>query len=262
MGVCRVQDISFIEPQSIEGFWDEKITYTIAVPGHAFPLGGSIKVDMRYMPLLKGLFAETMKVQLIETHSIYPRSGFQGRMQRTRESIVVEDVAKFKEFEDNFDLENDDQWRRISHSIVIPKFLGKCRPTSRSSILEVIHSLKLSIRLRNPNGKYSEISAVFHLNLCPTSGLGIDQSCQSNIFVRIQPPPAYTDYIRDQPYFDSVSPSVSRASSSSDLSCPFDTLGEYPSWPASLEDISRVPCYEEAVLSGTSGNEYSPLYSV
>ncbi|KAJ5656550.1 hypothetical protein N7507_008500 [Penicillium longicatenatum] len=159
MDVSRMQDIfSFIEPQGIEGFWDEKITYHITVPGHAFPLGCPIQVYMRYIPLLKGLFAEKMKVQLLETHSISQRTGLQPPVRRTRETVVAEDLAEFEEFEENLSIEIDgDQWRNITHTIYMPNSLAACRPTSRSSVLEVTHALKVSVRLRNPNGKYSEV---------------------------------------------------------------------------------------------------------
>ncbi|KAJ6102391.1 hypothetical protein N7486_004818 [Penicillium sp. IBT 16267x] len=159
MNVSRIQDIfSFIEPQGIEGFWDEKITYHVTVPGHALPLGCPIEVYMRYIPLVKGLFAETMKVQLIEAHSICPRAGLQGAICRTREAVVAEDLAEFEEFDENLSLEADgERWRNITHTIFMPKSLEACRPTSRSSVLEVTHSLKVSIRLRNPSGKYSEV---------------------------------------------------------------------------------------------------------
>lgn len=113
---------------------------------------------MRYIPLLKGLFAETMKVQLIEGHSILNRAELQPATCWTRETVVAEDIAQFEEFEENLSLEADgDQWRNITHTLFMPKSLEACRPTSRSSVLEVTHSLKVVIRLRNPSGKYSEV---------------------------------------------------------------------------------------------------------
>lgn len=110
---------------------------------------------MRYIPLLKGLFAETMKVQLIEAHSIFQR--FPAR-RRTREVVVAEDLAEFEELEENLSLEADGyQWRNLTHTIFVPDSLEACRPSSRSSVLQVTHSLQVSIRLRNPSGKYSEV---------------------------------------------------------------------------------------------------------
>lgn len=113
---------------------------------------------MKYIPLLKGLFAETMKMQLIETHSICQRAGLQGVIRRTREAVVAEDLAEFQEFGESLSLEaNGEDWRNITHTMFLPKSLEACRPTNRSSVLEVTHSLKVSIRLRNPSGKYSEV---------------------------------------------------------------------------------------------------------
>jgi len=113
---------------------------------------------MRYIPRSKGLFAETMKVQLIEAHSILERAGLQPATRRTRETVVAEDIAQFEEFEEHLSLEAEgDQWCNITHTISTPKSFEACRPTSRSSILEVTHSLEVSIRLRNPSGKYSEV---------------------------------------------------------------------------------------------------------
>lgn len=113
---------------------------------------------MRYIPLLKGLFAETMKVQLIEVHSIFQRFGLEPARRRTREVVVVEDLAEFEELEENLSLEADGyQWRNLTHTIFMPDSLEACRPSSRSSVLQVTHSLRVSIRLRNTSGKYSEV---------------------------------------------------------------------------------------------------------
>jgi hypothetical protein len=113
---------------------------------------------MRYIPLLKGLFAEKMKVQLLEAHTISQRTGLQAPLRRTRETVVAEDLAEFEAFEENPSLEIDgNQWRSITHTIYMPNSLEACRPTSRSSVLEVTHALRVSVRLRNPNGKYSEV---------------------------------------------------------------------------------------------------------
>ncbi|KAJ6005708.1 hypothetical protein N7451_003652 [Penicillium sp. IBT 35674x] len=264
LNVSRMQDIfSFMEPQGIEGFWDKKITYHVTVPGHAVPLGCPVKVDMRYIPLLKGLFAETMKVKLIEEHSIFQRFGLQPAIRQTREVVVAEDLAEFEEFEENLSLEADgDQWRNITHTISMPKSLKSCRPTSRSSVLEVTHSLKVSIRLRNPSGKYSEISTAFPLILCPVPGSSLHQSSQSDMFLSsIQPPPAYVDHVRDQLYLEYESRCMSRTTTRSESTCPSRSLGQNFSWQGSLDDISQTPCYETAVLSGTPRQECSPSYA-
>ncbi|KAJ5803131.1 uncharacterized protein N7503_005581 [Penicillium pulvis] len=228
MNASKLQDVfSFMEPQGIEGFWDEKITYHITVPGHALPLGCPIKVDMRYIPLLKGLFAETMKVRLIEAHSIFQRFGLQPAIRRTRETVVAEDLAEFGQFEEHLSLEADGyQWRNITHTIFMPMSLKACRPTSRSSVLEVTHSLKVSIRLRNPSGKYSEISTIFPLILCPVPGSNLHQSSQSDMFLSsIQPPPAYVDHVRDQLYLEYDSPCISRSKTRSQSTCSRNPLG-------------------------------------
>lgn len=113
---------------------------------------------MRYIPILKGVYPETMQVQLVETHAVFPRTGLPRAISKTRERVVSEGITEHEESGAELYTNDDgEEWRLLSHILPTSSSLDYCRPSSRTSVVEVTHALKIRIRLRNSSGKYSEV---------------------------------------------------------------------------------------------------------
>jgi hypothetical protein len=145
--------------QSIEQSWADKIMYQICLPGRAFLLGSPIKVDFRYVPLLKGVHPTSIQLQLVESHVLNSMAGGLRTPRQTRDKTIADKIAIYEAFSgDDIVTEGIKQWHVLSHILSPSNWTESCLPSCQTSIIDVSHSLRISIKLRNPDGHISEVS--------------------------------------------------------------------------------------------------------
>ncbi|KAJ5618989.1 hypothetical protein N7510_002973 [Penicillium lagena] len=270
MSVSRSQShLALPEPESIENIWPEKLIYQMSMPGKTFNKGGPIKLDFRYVPLTKGIQPKTIKLQLVEKHSIHLYNN--PVLGRTRERVICEDESGIGEclLDTNTVASErqpqEEEWLASSHCIWIPRSTPECLPSSRTNIIDVTHTLKIWVRLLNSDGHYSEIVTKFPISICSAP------DCKPNVPSLyalcgngVQPPPAYEDHVRD-PLFDGTNIQMVERGLEDDRvesSQPHSQTDELVAEPETNRpsNLSLVPCYMAAIQSQIPRSAGSPHY--
>ncbi|KAJ5766494.1 uncharacterized protein N7511_004110 [Penicillium nucicola] len=262
MSVSKAPEpLSFLEPESIERTWAEKIAYRISIPGRAYQLEAPIKIDFRYIPLKKGVRPASMKVQLVESHAVSRARGPRPTRQ-TREKTILDEFFEFENsLEDMTSTEEVDgeQWSTLSRTILSSSLLEPCMPSCSTSAIKISHRLKVCLKLLNPNGAYSEIAAFFPISFCSLSkDFSSSSALYKEHFTDLQPAPSYTDYIHDRPYPECDVMDILDLQA---LTGQSEIPGlEYSEDKGFSEDLLGTPCYESAICSGAPRNGGSPCY--
>ncbi|OQD80922.1 hypothetical protein PENANT_c031G00089 [Penicillium antarcticum] len=257
-----LEPLSFLEPESIERTWAEKIAYRISIPGRAYQIGAPMKIDFRYIPLQKGVRPASIKVQLMESHAVDSRAGGPRSIRQTREKIIINDSSEFEDFlGDGISPEEADgeEWDALSHTILPSKCIEPCVPSCNTSVIKISHSLKVCIKLLNPNGAYSETAAFFPISFCSfPKSFSSSYSLYKECLTDLQPAPSYTDYIHDKPYPEC---DVMDLSDLQAVTGQTETPGqEYTEDRVLTEELLGTPCYESAICSGAPRRGESPSY--
>ncbi|KAJ6009690.1 hypothetical protein N7522_004706 [Penicillium canescens] len=253
--------LSFLEPESIERTWPEKIAYRISIPGRAYQLGAPIKIDFRYIPLRKGVHPASIKVQLVESHVVISRAGGPRPIRQTREKTIIDDFLEFDGSLGNAAVTEDadgEGWDALSYIIVPSKSIEPCVPSCNTTIINISHTLKVCIKLLNPNGAFSEIAAFFPISLCRSpSTFSSCSLLHKECLNGLQPAPSYTDYIHDKPYSECDVmdiPDQQAVTGQSEAPRPaYEDKGF-------SEDLLGIPCYESAICSLAPRSGGSPSY--
>jgi hypothetical protein len=132
--------------------------YQISIPGRAFLLDNPIKVDFKYVPLRKDVHPASIQLELVESHAINPRAGGLRVPRQTRDKVIADKVSLYEAFHgENIVAECVEQWHVLSHMLSPSDWTESCLPSRQTSIIDISHSLRISIKLRNPDGHISEV---------------------------------------------------------------------------------------------------------
>jgi hypothetical protein len=116
-----------------------------------------VKIDFNYIFLRKGLYLETIQIQLTEIHQATLLSSRLLPDLTIREMLIQETKFKHERCNDIQVTDGYGQWSYFSGLISMPKS-AECRTTSSSSIMKISHKLKINIEVRNPDGHISMVS--------------------------------------------------------------------------------------------------------
>lgn len=131
--------------------------YEICIPGRSFSLGDQIPVEFRYIALRKGVHPSSIQLQLVESHTLKPTGPGASPLPQTRSKIRVEDDCSYEPSSGTaLTTEDMEEWRLISHTL--PLTTGLCLPSCQTIIVDVKHSLDITIMIQNPEGHLSKVS--------------------------------------------------------------------------------------------------------
>lgn len=143
--------------QGIERSWPDKIVYEIQIPGRAYVIGDPIQLDFRYIALRKGVYPSSIQVRVVEWHILQSIGGL-GQFRHARSRVVGENESSYEESSGASLMSEDlEEWRALSH--ILRPSRTECLPSCQNSMIDVEHSLEVTITLRNPDGHLSNVSS-------------------------------------------------------------------------------------------------------
>ena len=152
--------LEFLHAMSVENIWPNKIDYSIVIPQKAVVFGGTVKLEMRLTPLLKGLEMGDVTAKMVEIREICVQ-GSTG--MSIRDHKVERDVSTWK-----FSVTREEHWQNmiedtgqegwtVEKQLNLPKKLRQCIQDLNQHGIKVRHKIKLTIALKNPDGHISEV---------------------------------------------------------------------------------------------------------
>ena len=153
--------LDLVHSMSVENVWVNKIEYSIMIPQKAVVLGGTVPLDMRFTPLLKGLEMGNITVRLVEIQeTLVHGSVGSGNKQRSSEREIGNWVIKVDREEHWQDMiEDTDQEGWVVHiPLSLPRNLRECVQDMDVQGIKIRHKLRLTVSMKNPDGHISEVS--------------------------------------------------------------------------------------------------------
>lgn len=145
----------------IERTWLNKIDYFINLSSGVVMLGGSVMLEMRLSPVVKGLDLRSFSAKLVEFRQLHVqnRTPFHPSDHRAQRTISTWD----------FDVSRDHTWQSIlddagqqvwsiTQKLDIPSRLSDCIQDMDVHGIRVRHRVRVVIPLRNAHGHISEVS--------------------------------------------------------------------------------------------------------
>lgn len=166
-----------------EDIWGSKLCYKITVPQKNYIVGTSITADFVLIPLRKGVEIDTIKMELVETRSLF--ADYAGR--RMHHSFDTTVASKTGEMPANSvrrlpnglpDAELFDESHRFTMTLDLPKSLKDCRQSVETENIKLSHKLRIYVNLLNPEGHTSQllVKNCVHLFISPNLPPNHDQS--------------------------------------------------------------------------------------
>lgn len=144
------------QTQGIERSWPDKIVYELRIPGQAYVIGDPIQLDFQYIALRKGVYPTSIQLRLVERHTL---KSTQTRMH-TRSRVRGEDTSYHEESTGTSVISEDLEELRVLSPVLASSRTESCVPSCQTSIIDVEHSLDVTIMLHNPDGHFSMVSCI------------------------------------------------------------------------------------------------------
>jgi hypothetical protein len=152
--------LEFLHAMSVENIWPNKVDYSIVIPQKAVVFGGTINMEMRFTPLLKGLELGDITVKMIEIRDcwIQGATGLSVREHRTEREVATWrfEVNREQHWHDMIEDTGQEGWALIK-PLPLPKRLRQCIQDLNHHGIKVRHKIKLTVALKNPDGHISEV---------------------------------------------------------------------------------------------------------
>ncbi|KYK54904.1 hypothetical protein DCS_06865 [Drechmeria coniospora] len=207
--------LEFLHAMSVENIWPNKVEYSIAIPQKAVVFGGTIHLEMRFTPLLKGIELGDIEVTLHETRDTWIRgsTGLGMREHRTHRKVSTWQVAVNREhhWQDMIDGTGQEGWV-LAKALQLPKRLRQCIQDLNHHGIKVRHKLKVTVGLVNPDGHISELRATLPVSIFISPNVPFDEN--GNLVSQAPgsapidrgtgaiAPPGYGEHVLDQLYED------------------------------------------------------------
>ena len=153
--------LEFMHTMSIENTWVDKLDYSVAIPTKAAVFGGTIKLEMRFIPLVKGLELGRIAATLTELRECHveSRHGIITRELHTQRTVSTWefDVSKERDWRDEAGGTGQEGWV-MTKTLDLPKRLRKCIQDIDIPGISVRHKIRVHIPIHNPDGHISEVS--------------------------------------------------------------------------------------------------------
>ncbi|RMJ17080.1 hypothetical protein CDV36_003273 [Fusarium kuroshium] len=257
--------LEMMQPVPIERTWLNKIDYFLNLSTGVVMLGGSVILEMRLSPVIKGLDLEHFSVMLMEFREVHVQSRtlFHLREHRAERTISTWD---FQVSRDHNQIEGTDQqvWA-MTKKLDIPNRLCDCIQDLDVHGIRVYHKVRVVIPLRNADGHISELAMGLPLVIIINANMPFDgQSSESNhlasrpcVETATTNPPGYGEHILDQPFDELAyevqstgSPSATTGSTQQNQEHGAQTAmvtSSMESFDDEMEGLSHVPTYRTAV---------------
>lgn len=186
--------LEFLHAMSVENIWPNKIEYSIVIPQKAVVFGGTIEMEMRFTPLLKGLELGEITAKMVESREciIQGATGLNIREHRTDREVATWkfEVKREEDWQDVIEGTGQEGWA-LTKELSLPKKLRQCIQDINHHGIKVRHKIKLTVALRNPDGHISEVCRLVLLqeqNQHDTNSL---YSCALHYPYRYSSPPTF-----------------------------------------------------------------------
>ncbi|KAG8423818.1 hypothetical protein J3458_000673 [Metarhizium acridum] len=279
--------LEFLHAMSVENIWPNKVDYSIIIPQKAVVFGGTINMEMRFTPLLKGLELGDITAKMIEIRDcwIQGATGLSMREYRTEREVATWrfEVNREEHWQDMIQDTGQEGWALVK-PLPLPKRLRQCIQDLNHHGIKVRHKIKLTVALKNPDGHISELRATLPVSIFISPNIPFDE--QGNLLSQNQgssapstenalvAPPGYGEHVLDQLYEDVDVSGFQTPAIPSGVSSPFysqsrsgsaenlASLAHHPSpiapavLSSRLADVSLNPCQRNR--SFTSVYSHSP----
>lgn len=205
--------LEFLHAMSVENIWPNKVEYSIVVPQKAVVFGGTLPIEMRLTPLLKGLELGDIQARLLEIRECdVSREGSRSKEYRTeREAGRWKFNATEMNWHDAIEDTGQEGWV-IEKKLDLPKRLRQCVQDITQHGVKIRHKVKLTIGLKNPDGHISELRATLPVSIFISPNIPLDeegnlapQTRTENLITsteEVTAPPGYGAHVLDQLYAD------------------------------------------------------------
>ncbi|KAG5929925.1 hypothetical protein E4U42_003986 [Claviceps africana] len=226
--------LEFLHAMSVENTWPNKVDYSIIIPQKAVVFGGTINMEMRFTPLLKGLEIGDITVKMIEVRDCWTQgaTALSFREYRTEREVATWrfEVSREEHWQDMIEDTGQEGWALVK-PLPLPKRLRQCIQDLNHHGIKVRHRIKLTVALKNPDGHISELRATLPVSIFISPNIPFDE--QGNMINQTQngaaptsetaaiAPPGYGEHVLDQLYEDVDITGFQTPAMQSGVSSPF-----------------------------------------
>jgi hypothetical protein len=155
------------QPVGLEGIGFDKVEYSIEIPQRAVVLGSSVPLEVKAIPLVKGLELRDITIWVSESQNITlaspigaPREYCKER-EITRRNIIIHGDSYWQS---TIDITGRAGWV-VKTYLSLPGKLSKCLQDVHTNGIRIRHQLRLVISLRDPAKHISQLRATIPLTL-------------------------------------------------------------------------------------------------
>lgn len=222
--------------QTIHNTWTDKVDYTLSTPTKGVIFGTLVEANFKIASLLKGLMIGEVTTLVIETHDVWIDPKFPERKKSTWTRRIAEDRYEIPQDEETRFVDGYDTLI-FSRRLTLPKTLRKCLQTVDTKGIRIKHDLRFNIKLMNPEGHISQLTAILPLhiyisplllvdednNISPGYLHGVDPGVDPRGYA-VEAPPQYGEHQSDVLY-SGLNPSgyTTPAGGFSGVSTPFNS---------------------------------------
>ncbi|EEU35910.1 uncharacterized protein NECHADRAFT_35084, partial [Fusarium vanettenii 77-13-4] len=202
--------LEMMQSLPIERTWLNKIDYFVNLSTGAVMLGGSVMLEMRLSPIVKGLDLDHFSVALMEFREFHVqnRTLFHIRDHRTERTVATWDFQFSREHNRQELPEGTGQqvWA-ITQKLDIPNQPSDCIQDMDVHGIRVHHKVRVVIPLRNADGHISELTMGLPLVITINANIPLGEQRSGSNHLTLRPfgednmsPPGYGEHILDQPF--------------------------------------------------------------
>ncbi|KND90652.1 putative HECT-type ubiquitin ligase-interacting protein creD [Tolypocladium ophioglossoides CBS 100239] len=226
--------LEFLHAMSVENIWPNKVDYSIVVPQKAVVFGGTINIEMRFTPLLKGLELGEITAKMLEIRDTWNEgsTGLSIREHRTEREVSTWrfEANREEHWHDMIEDTGQEGWA-LTKPLNLPKRLRQCIQDLNHHGIKVRHKIKLTVALKNPDGHISELRATLPVSIFISPNVPFDEhgnlvnqtpgAAATAQDVGAVAPPGYGEHVLDQLYEDVDTAGFQTPGIQSGVSSPF-----------------------------------------
>ncbi|KAG5998688.1 hypothetical protein E4U54_002141 [Claviceps lovelessii] len=260
--------LEFLHAMSVENIWPNKVDYSIIIPQKAVVFGGTINMEMRFTPLLKGLELGDITAKMIEIRDCWTQgaTALSFREYRTEREVATWrfEVNRDEHWHDMIEDTGQEGWALVK-PLPLPKRLRQCIQDLNHHGIKVRHRIKLTVALKNPDGHISELRATLPVSIFISPNIPFDE--QGNLVNQSQSgaaptteaaaiaPPGYGEHVLDQLYEDVDITGFHSPAMQSGVSSPSPFYAQSRSGSTeNLASLCHTPLIAPAALSSRLAN--------
>ncbi|KAJ4258150.1 hypothetical protein NW762_008291 [Fusarium torreyae] len=203
--------LEFMHTMIIEQTWIDKVDYSVSIPTKATVFGGSVLLEMRFTPLVKGIELERVIVNLVEywEFSMHSRHYVYTREHKSERKVSSWDfeVSRERDWQDNIEETNQEGWV-LNKRLDLPSRLRECTQDIDAQGIKIHHRLKIHIPIRNQDGHISHLDMGLPVYIFISPFMALDEQGAlvsqlpntQDLISETSCPPGYGEHVLDQLY--------------------------------------------------------------